>query len=965
MIGLDTLLADGEAVGGGRWTVSGRWQGGVPVTARELRLRLFAWHRPSLYGIWLEEETETGRLFLSPFTALHYFAEPVVSVHTRVEWSEKLQQAREAAVIFKEALEKGWYAPDPEAWQEGRRSWKLLLPDDRLQADGRLLSGNPAYAAWFSAAIEEQIDSHPAVREAWERLAAEKPYLLEVSPEVQEPQGFRLDEEEWLVAAGWKKDEVPFRTCFQLAEPDLDSDGEAAWELRLVLQDKQDANVLVMPSAEDRLPADWAAYTDRFLRDRDRCAELIPSLEELAWQGGAEAELTDAQAYEFLQEGSLRLLQAGYSVFLPSWWEELSRHRPKLRAKLKGGGSKASALFGADQLVQFDWKVAVGGVELSEDEFLRMAAERKRLMYIRGRWIQLDPAFVAQVQMALRQSGRKKGLSFREILEMHLLQQEEPGAGSVSEGDEAGAWKEQLRIEVELNTQMAELIGRLQHTERIPAVEPPQALKADLRRYQREGVSWLLFMRRFGLGCCLADDMGLGKTVQFIAYLLHAREEKSGGTKTVAPALLICPTSVLGNWQKELERFAPSLNIYLHYGPQRGKGDELEEAIKEADLVLTSYNLAQIDEEELAAIHWDTIALDEAQNIKNAYTKQSVAVRRLEADHRIALTGTPIENRLTELWSIFDFINPGYLGTLSAFSHKYVNPIEKGGEDELVMQVQQLIRPFLLRRVKKDPAIQQDLPEKYETKAYVSLTVEQATLYENVVQELMASVDHLTGIEKKGQILAALTKLKQICDHPALFLKETGAATWEDRSSKVSRLMAMVQELRDEGDSCLIFTQFVEMGHLLRRMLEQELGERVQFLHGGVPKKQRDEMVATFQDQGLKERERCGIFILSLKAGGTGLNLTAANHVFHFDRWWNPAVENQATDRAFRIGQTRNVQVHKFVALGTLEERIDEMIERKQGLSQQIVGTGENWVTEMSTNELKELFALRREWMGK
>ncbi|UUZ83036.1 DEAD/DEAH box helicase [Paenibacillus sp. P26] len=908
---------------------------------------------------------------MTPFTALHYFASPAASVHTILRWSDRLRHMQSVAERYLEALDKGWYAPDAEAWQKGRTQWKLNLPVDRREAYEALWGPSAGFSQisgerWFSDAIHELIDGDSETAEAWGRLVADKPYLL--GPLLDAPEPYRMDEEEWLVAVGWKRDDVPFHTCFQLVEPEPNTEATEEWKLQLVLQDKLDSNLLLLPGQRDGLPEDWLPFLGRLERDQARCAERIPSLTGLSWNEEGAAELTDAQAWEFLQDGSLRLLQAGYSVFLPAWWEDLQRNRPKLRAKLKNAGaSKAGSLFGADQLVQFDWRVAVGGLDFTEEEFQRMASEKKRLMYIRGRWIQLDPAFVEQVQQALKHSGRKKGLSFREILELHLLQQEEPGTGAgTDDPEDIDALHRQLRIEVELNSQMAELIGRLQHTERIPVVDPSPALQADLRRYQREGVSWLLFMRRFGLGRCLADDMGLGKTVQFIAYLLHAREESARGKVPSAPALLICPTSVLGNWQKELERFAPSLSIYLHYGPQRMKGEQLAEAVKDADLVLTSYNLAQIDEEDLCMIHWDAIGLDEAQNIKNAYTKQSAAVRRLEARHRIALTGTPIENRLTELWSIYDFINPGYLGTLSSFTRHYVNPIEKGGDEDLVRQVQQLVRPFLLRRVKKDPAIQLDLPEKVETKAYVSLTLEQATLYENVVQELMTKLETLTGIEKKGQILATLTKLKQICDHPSLFLKETGiGAAWEERSSKVSRLMAMIQELRDEGDNCLIFTQFVEMGHLLQSVLERELGERVQFLHGGVPKQQRDQMVARFQNPDVPENERCGIFILSLKAGGTGLNLTATNHVFHFDRWWNPAVENQATDRAFRIGQTRNVQVHKFVALGTLEERIDEMIERKQGLSQQIVGTGENWVTEMSTSELRELFALRREWIGK
>jgi SNF2 family DNA or RNA helicase len=415
----------------------------------------------------------------------------------------------------------------------------------------------------------------------------------------------------------------------------------------------------------------------------------------------------------------------------------------------------------------------------------------------------------------------------------------------------------------------------------------------------------------------------------------------------------------------EIRRFAQPLRVHLHYGPQRLKGRAFEQAVMsgDVDLVLTSYNLAMLDEDELSSVEWDSICLDEAQNIKNAHTKQASAIRRLNGFHRIAMTGTPIENRLTELWSIFEFTNPGYLGTERDFAHSFATRIERDRDPEALQAVQRLIRPFLLRRVKTDPAIQLDLPEKNETKVFVSLTSEQGSLYENYIRDMFARMDRLSQMERRGHILAALTKLKQLCNHPALFLKEGQQTAWHQRSNKVERLTEMVLELRQEGDKCLIFTQFVETGRLLQRILQEELGEQVPLLHGGTPKQTRDAMIAHFQNTSLPEDEQTHVFILSLRAGGIGLNLTAANHVFHFDRWWNPAVENQATDRAYRIGQTRNVQVHKFITLGTLEERIDELIENKLGLSSDIVGTGERWLTELSDRELKDLFALRAEWV--
>jgi len=752
-----------------------------------------------------------------------------------------------------------------------------------------------------------------------------------------------------------------------------------------------------VPEALAGLPAAWQPQLLRAARDLAKWERILPWL--AGSSGGLRSELTADEAWRLMSDGSLRLMEAGYSVFLPAWWERLRRTKPRLKAKIKSSvGSTPQAMFGLQQLMEFDWKVALGDIELTEEEFRALLEENRRLVQIQGQWVQLDPDQLLQLQQVIAQVQKKEGLSLRDVLELHLL-------GS-SEGEDEFGFERSLQMEVELNEQLQDMVDLLNHTKQVPIIEPPASFLGTLRPYQVEGISWLLFLRGAGLGGCLADDMGLGKTIQMITYLLCIREQalsaqggrdarppllRSGDAQETAlkeppaatvrarglkpaetarqseaptpPSLLICPTSVLGNWQKELERFAPLLNIYLHYGPNRAKGDAFRDAVQGYDLVLTTYTLSHLDETEFTSVEWNAICLDEAQNIKNAYTKQATSIRSFRGRHRIAMTGTPIENRLTELWSIFDFLNPGYLGTLRDFTHRYVSAIERSNDPELVSKVQRLIRPFLLRRVKKDPAIQLDLPDKYEYKTFVSLTAEQGILYENYIKDMFERLDRLSVMERRGLILAALTKLKQICNHPSLMLKEPAGAPWQQRSNKVERLLEMVHELRQEGDKCLIFTQFVETGHLLQRILEQELGSPVAFLHGGTPKLARDRMISHFQDETLPAEEQTGIFLLSLKAGGTGLNLTAANHVFHFDRWWNPAVENQATDRAFRIGQTRHVQVHKFVTLGTLEERIDEMIDKKQGLSQQIVGNGEQWITELSTEDLKELFALRNEWV--
>ncbi|WP_445252540.1 DEAD/DEAH box helicase [Paenibacillus sp. FSL R5-0928] len=700
--------------------------------------------------------------------------------------------------------------------------------------------------------------------------------------------------------------------------------------------------------------------------------------------------LSDAIAWRFLTAESQRLLEAGWQVLLPAWWEAASRKKPRLRAKISSGEDKRSSgesLFGLDSIIDFDWRISIGDADLTEAEFAELVARGERLVRFKGKWVSLDPALLAQIQRAMAGMDKSQGLSFQDVLQLHLL-----GAG---EEADAEATEEQLqedaarlRLEVELNEHLISLIGQLGQRSEWPKPPVPASLKAELRTYQHEGFAWLTFLRRFGLGACLADDMGLGKTVQLIAYLLHIQENTDASSARRQtdppgwPSLIICPTSVLGNWQKELQRFAPSLNVMLHYGSRRLDAGFFYGAASQADVVLTSYATAALDQELLKEFTWATICLDEAQNIKNAQTKQSAAVRSFPALHRVALTGTPIENRLSELWSIYDFITPGYLGSAKSFNDRFTNAIEKEHDAKRTADLQNLVKPFMLRRKKKDPNIQLDLPDKNEMKTYVHLTAEQAALYDQTVNGLLERMKKLEGIERKGAILGALTGLKQLCDHPMLVTKEAIPELDTDnkldtsflinRSSKLERLLDMVKELRAEDERCLIFTQYVGMGKMLQAVLQQELGEPVLYLNGSTSKQARDRMIERFQapapaaEDGSTRpdappSDQPNVFILSLKAGGVGLNLTAANHVFHFDRWWNPAVENQATDRAYRMGQTRDVQVHKFIALGTLEERIDEMLENKQQLSDNVISSSEGWITELSTEALKDLFTLRRD----
>jgi SNF2 family DNA or RNA helicase len=505
-------------------------------------------------------------------------------------------------------------------------------------------------------------------------------------------------------------------------------------------------------------------------------------------------------------------------------------------------------------------------------------------------------------------------------------------------------------------------------------IETPRSFRGTLRPYQIRGVSWLVFQERLGFGVCLADDMGLGKTVQLLALLAWEREiaiehaksqnpdlpsdqpEKHG----IAPTLLVVPMSVVGNWIHETARFCPHLRVMVHHGNGRLQDQAFVDKSEETDLVITTYALANRDKELLAKVKWGRVVLDEAQYIKNAVSKQSQAVRLLNSGHRVALTGTPVENRLTELWSIMDFLNPGFLGTAGGFRQKFAVAIERYHDKLRAEQLRGLVRPFVLRRLKSDPTVVADLPEKLETKEYAHLTGEQASLYESCVRRMLGEVEDAEGIKRRGLVLAALVKLKQICNHPALLLKEGGNTPGPiepARSGKCIRLLEMLDEVLAEGDQSLIFTQFREMGDLLVPLMQHHLKRGVLFLHGGTTQTQRQAIVDQFQ----KADGTHPILVLSLRAGGVGLNLTAATHVFHFDRWWNPAVENQATDRAYRIGQTRTVQVHKFVVRGTLEERIDQMIESKMELAENIIGAGENWLADLNTDQLREILTLRND----
>ncbi|HEX2348686.1 MAG TPA: DEAD/DEAH box helicase, partial [Ktedonobacterales bacterium] len=719
----------------------------------------------------------------------------------------------------------------------------------------------------------------------------------------------------------------------------------AAWRLDYLLQARDDPSLLLpLSEAWDERGA-VARYLDRrFARPWEhaltwlgQAAQVFPPIaDSLADARPAGCDLTGADAYAFLTQAIPALEELGIATLAPAWWKR-APVKPTLRLEVRSPRHQSSGLLGLDAVLTFDWKIALGGAELTAEELEQLAALKEPLVRLRGKWVELRPDDVAAALRAVA-TRHARQMSLGEAVRLAMTGRTDAG-GLVIEQVRADEW-------------IGDLLGRMRSGETITEIALPAGLRAELRPYQKRGVDWLAYLARFGLGACLADDMGMGKTVEFLALLAHLKE--SGAIS--GPALLICPTSVVGNWMHETNRFTPELRALVHHGAGRVGRSSAEGFVSEAannDLVITTYSLLPRDLKALGAVNWSVIALDEAQYIKNAETKQSHAARALSAPVRVALTGTPVENRLAELWSIMQFLNPGYLGSQRRFHEQFAVPIEQRCDQRATAQLHALTRPFILRRLKTDPQIISDLPEKVEMREYCTLTREQATLYEAVVRDGLRQMEQSDDpMGRRGVILAMLTRLKQVCNHPAHFLNDGSALL--GRSGKLARLDDLVTELLDDGDRALIFTQFTVMGERLVGYLTERFGQETLFLHGGVARQQRERMVERFQSGAGPS-----LFVLSLRAGGTGLNLTNANHVIHFDRWWNPAVETQATDRAFRIGQTRNVQVRKFVCSGTLEERIDEMIERKRTLTENVFGAGEGWLTELSTDELRDIFRLR------
>ncbi len=755
----------------------------------------------------------------------------------------------------------------------------------------------------------------------------------------------------------------PVRTCFRLAEPvapggatplDPPAHGGAArppippgdsppispadtWRVEFALQSAEDPSLMLpAPDVWAGAGGGWLAgdaYPDEeLLAGLGAAARLFPSLDDALREAAPAAVTLDtAGALRFLRETGPVLAGAGFGVLLPDWARK-ARLGLKLTARSSPSGSSSARRsgFGLEDLVDFRYDLAVGDQVLSADELDELAALKVPLVRIRGQWVELDEAHL-RAALKVLERGRSGTMTAAGVLL----------AGA---GEAAG---ELPLVAVEADGWLGDLLSG-QADRRLAPMATPAGFGGELRPYQQRGLAWLSFLGGLGLGAVLADDMGLGKTVQLLALVAASRTRPEPEN----PTLLVCPMSLVGNWQREAARFTPGLRVHVHHGAERLAGEKLADALACADLVITTYGIALRDAAALREVTWARVVCDEAQAIKNHATAQARAVRALPAAARIALTGTPVENQLSELWSIMEFTNPGLLGSAKSFRERYAVPVERHGDTEAADKLRRITQPFLLRRLKTDKSIISDLPAKQEMKVWCTLTQEQASLYQATVTDMLSRIDDASDdITRRGLVLATMAKLKQVCNHPAHLLGD--GSRLPGRSGKLARLEEICEEVAADGDKALCFTQYAEFGRMLQPHLAARIGCTVLFLHGGTTKKQRDAMVARFQ-----EADEPILFLLSLKAGGTGLNLTAANHVIHVDRWWNPAVEEQATDRAFRIGQRRDVQVRKFVCVGTLEERIDAMIEEKKALAQQIVGTGESWLANLSTAELRDVIAL-------
>lgn len=713
---------------------------------------------------------------------------------------------------------------------------------------------------------------------------------------------------------------VPERIYFHLVENDKHEDYPFAFLATYATKDER--------GYIHHMPLQYALT--EYKNQRDKLLELLSCLNQAAetsplLSGFVERgemfhplKLTSVEAFEFLK--SIPALEKiGILCRIPDWWRR-QYTSPSLSVSL---GDEKPALLGFASLVRVQPKLVVNGIELTKSEIKQLLEQTEGLSLLRGHWVEVNHEKLKKLLAEMEHYP--ESITLRDALRMDI------------DGIAQGNNEENERPEITNGTWLSTLIHNLRSPASMKQATVPKSLQAELRSYQKTGYTWLNYMSALGFGACLADDMGLGKTIQVIAYL-----EKLRHTDKDTKVLLVVPASLLGNWQKEIEKFAPNMNFQLLHG-------RLAEEINFGFLTITTYGIVN-RLESLMEMHWSVLILDEAQAIKNAGTRQTKSIKKLQADYRIAMTGTPIENELSNLWSLFDYLNPGLLGSTTEF-RDFTKTLEQRPEG--YGKLKNMVNPFILRRLKTDKSIISDLPEKLEKIDYVGLSKKQIILYRRQVNELEIKMEKAEGIQKKGLILSAITKLKEICNHPDQFLK--GEVYDPAESGKFQILESICQTIAAKGERVLIFTQYKEMTEPLSDFLGKVMGQPGLVLHGGTRVSKRAELVDAFNGE-----DYVPFMVLSVKAGGTGLNLTAANHVIHFDRWWNPAVENQATDRAFRIGQDKNVLVHKLVCEGTIEEKINAMIESKKELAENVIGkTGESWITQMSDTEILSMLRLK------
>ncbi|MBS4031494.1 MAG: DEAD/DEAH box helicase [Clostridiales bacterium] len=709
-----------------------------------------------------------------------------------------------------------------------------------------------------------------------------------------------------------KSDEHPFAFLATYSTGDLGEKKATHTPLKNALLEYQNQNDMLLKLLST---VSKAAQKSDFISELVESGELFSPL-----------KFTSKEAYTFLKEIPL-YEECGILCRMPDWWKKKSNSL-KLAVKV---GEQAPSKVGMEALLNFNAELYFGDDKISEEEFRSIFAQTGGLSFIKGKWVEVDHE---KLQSTLEAYEKAKELA-------------ESGAYTIAEAmrmqlnaaELIGVKEDDVNLEVSNGEWLNSITLKLTNPSLLENMALSDDFMATLRAYQQKGFDWLTYMKNLGFGACLADDMGLGKTVQVIALLEHLRVNTSG------KSLLIIPASLMGNWQKEIEKFAPMLKYKLIYS----KKEKLDlQNTEGTHLFITTYGMA-VRLEELKTVKWDLVILDEAQAIKNPGTKQTKAVKQLQASSKIAMTGTPIENSLSDLWSLFDFLNAGLLGTAKEFTG-FTKRLKEGHGDYAKLRA--VVNPFILRRLKTDKTVIDDLPDKIEVKAYTTLTKKQVVLYNGLVKELERKLETSEGIERKGLVLASIMKFKQICNHPDQFL---GQNTFKhEHSGKFARLYDICETIYQKRERVLVFTQFKEMTGPISDFLETIFNRKGLILHGGIPVKKRPALVDKFCGE-----EYVPFMVLSLKAGGVGLNLTAANHVIHFDRWWNPAVENQATDRAFRIGQQKNVMVHKMITSGTIEEKVDMMIEEKSKLADDIIASsGEGWITEFDNKQLMELFTL-------